>query len=149
VTTTWIILADRTRASIRRRRTMQGRFEHIEDVEHREGRAHLDELLTDRAGQSTDSAHHRHAFAPHTNTHDHEAEVFAREIARRLAIARGTRRFDAVVLVAEPRFLGVLRTALDPAERRLVRGEIPKRMLDATDAELGAQLEAANLHVAG
>lgn len=150
MTVTWIVLADRTRASIRRQRTPKGPFEHVEDIDHPDGRLHTSQLGTDRPGQTSDSAHgHPHAFEPHETIAEHEAHSFAKAIAHRLHAASNARRFDALVLVAEPRFLGLLRAALDHATQQRVRGEIRHRLVDASDADIAQHLVKESLHVAG
>lgn len=113
MTVTWVILADRARVAIRRQRTLGGPFELVQEL------------------------------APSAGPRGHEAKAFAREIAGELATARTAQRFDALVLVAEPGFLALLRDALDHATRRRVRSEIPEQLLDASDAELARQIEAA------
>lgn len=150
MTVTWVVLADRTRASIRRQRTAHGAFEHVEDLDHPEGRLHSAQLGTDRPGQTVDSSHGRpHAFSPHETMEEHAAHTFARTIAHRLTAAGNARRFDALVLVAEPRFLGLLRAALDHSTQQRVRGEIRKHLIGATDADIAQHLEGEALHVAG
>jgi protein required for attachment to host cells len=141
---TWIVLADRTRAAIRRQRKLGGPFELVQELEHAASRLMDRELGTDRPGRTIDgSGTRRHALEAHESPHEHEAKVFAREIAAQLAAARTSRRYDALVLVAEPRFLGMLRDALDHATRQRVRAEIPKRLLDATDADLAQHVADA------
>ena len=150
MTVTWIVLADRTRASIRRQRTLRGPFEHIEDLDHPEGRLHAGALESDRQGQTVDSSHGQpHGFSPHETVEEHLSAGFARTIAHRLSTAATARRFDALVRVAEPRFLGLLRGALDHGTQQRVRGEIRKRLVDATDPDLAQHLADGAMHVAG
>jgi protein required for attachment to host cells len=150
MTVTWIVLADRVHASIRRQRAPHGPFEHVEDIDHPEGRLHAAQLGSDRPGQTLDSSHHRpHALEPHETMEEHEARAFARTIAQRLTAACNARRFDALVLVAEPRFLGLLRGALDHPTQQRLRGEIRRRLIDASDTEIAQQLSKESLHVAG
>lgn len=145
---TWVVLADRSRAIVRRQRVRGGPFEQVQDMEHPAGRLADREMGTDRPGRSFDGGRaRRHALSGRESTHEHEAAVFAREIASALATAAGARRFDALVIAAEPRFLGVLRDALDHATRQRVRAEIGKRLIDASDAELARHVADAAMHM--
>jgi protein required for attachment to host cells len=77
----------------------------------------------------------RHAFAPHADGHELEKEKFGREMARLLDQAAERSAFDRLVLVAPPRALGNLRSALGPKTRSLVHAEIDK---DLTNLPVGA-----------
>ncbi|MEE8528673.1 MAG: host attachment protein [Gammaproteobacteria bacterium] len=69
---------------------------------------------TDRRGRSGSFDSHgegRHAVAPGIDASKQEALRFATEIGKRLDKARKDGRFDEPVLVAAPRFLGVMRGA--------------------------------------
>src|SRR5690606_39531091 len=57
---------------------------------------------------------------------DHSVRMFARDIARYLDKARIDRRYDKLILVAPPKFLGALRKHLDKDVARMVVEEIPK-----------------------
>ena len=149
MTVTWVVIADRARASIRRQRSLHSAFDHVDDLDHPEGRLHAAELGTDRPGQVIDGHGTPHATEPRQTAQEHETISFARTIAHRLSAAGVARRFDALVLVAEPRFLGVLRAALDHGTQQRVRGEVRKRLIDATDADIAKHLIDEGLHVAG
>jgi len=67
--------------------------------------------------------------------------VFAAEIADKLSRGRLDRRFDDLVLIAAPRFLGVLRDELDAATAALVRGTLDKDYAGLNDRELIQRLD--------
>jgi protein required for attachment to host cells len=52
--------------------------------------------------------------------------VFAKQIGRYLEQARQQQRYDELVLIAPPKFLGVLRKELDNEVEKLVADELPK-----------------------
>ena len=71
---------------------------------------------TDRRGRSGSFDSHgegRHAVAPGIDASKQEALRFANEIGKRLDKARKDGRFDQLVLVAAPRFLGLMRGGLN------------------------------------
>ncbi|BBM05348.1 hypothetical protein HAALTHF_12160n [Vreelandella aquamarina] len=50
----------------------------------------------------------------------HENELFAKEVAQRLYSARVSNSMEKLIIVAPPKFLGLLREKLDPPTQKLV-----------------------------
>lgn len=71
-----------------------------------------------------------------------EAGVFAARVAGRLAEALRTGRYEELRIVAAPRFLGLLRKAMDPQVARVVTTELDKDMVHFGNAEIAAHLFA-------
>jgi hypothetical protein len=71
---------------------------------------------------------------------DHEAELFARRIAGRLAGARAKGRFERLCIAAAPRFLGRLHKPLDPQVAKTVVDEVDKDLLQLNRREVTQQL---------
>lgn len=69
-----------------------------------------------------------------------EADTFARQVAGRLLECFHQRRFQALWLVAAPRFLGLLRTHLDTAVRDVVTVGLDKDLTHASAADLTHRL---------
>ena len=134
MSTSWIVVADRSRCSTYRR-TQGMALEPIERIDHPQGRMHEHDV----AG---DAAHALRAASPKGKNNDAEATVFAKQIAEHLRLGRDGNRFDAIVLVAEPGFLGLVNAALDPATRALVRSEVPKHLTDLSLSELSKHIPA-------
>jgi len=61
---------------------------------------------------------------------------FSRALADKLRHARVQNQFDRLVLVAPPRFLGLLRSSLDGPTSQLVIGSIHKDLATSNEAEL-------------
>jgi protein required for attachment to host cells len=72
---------------------------------------------------------------------DHAAAMFATELAERLRKGRNGNHYDELVLIAAPRFLGLLRDALDGATTTLVRGTLDKDYASLSDRDLLSRLE--------
>lgn len=113
------------------------------------GRAHERDLVSDRPGRvferAADAHRRRGASARHSSGSErtarrHTVEVFARRIGAELDRARRARRYEALVLVAGPAFLGRLRAALPAAVRALVSTTVPKDVVHQAPAELRAYL---------
>lgn len=85
------------------------------------------DLETDRPGRRFGGTHgNRHAVDGERSAQRHEAEQFAREVARALDNARSRNEFDRLVLIAAPRMLGLLREALPHACRCVIAAQVPK-----------------------
>ena len=115
---TWIVAADSGRARIFEAARDDGALVEIEDLLNAEARLLTREAVSDRAGSMA-----RNAFGPRDSHAEHASEVFAKRLGRRLGAARRDGRIDHLYLLADPAFLGCLRSHLDAPTRRLVAQE--------------------------
>jgi protein required for attachment to host cells len=111
------------------------------EVAFEDGRRHSGEFDSDRPGRSFGSQG-RHAYEPHEDARQHAVAHFARELAQDLARDYHLGAFQQLVLVAPPRFLGVLRDALDAKLTRALIGSVPKDLPRASAAELCAHVSS-------
>ena len=113
--TNWILIADAAGAVIYEPELEHERLRAVRHFDHPSGRARVQEMVSDRVGHARQPGPRglAPAMAAPTDPHALEAERFARELAVELAAAYHRREFDRLALVAPPRFLGVLRAALD------------------------------------
>jgi protein required for attachment to host cells len=122
--TTWIVAADSSRARILQVAGRQ-RLAEIEDLVNPEGRLHDRELITDAhprfRGTSGPGSDRQEMPAV-----EHAVELFAKRVGDYLDKARVAQRFDELVLVAPPKFLGALRKELGKEVEKLVLDEVPK-----------------------
>ncbi len=126
---TWILVANRVRARLLEFDDRDRSLSELEDFLNPDGRApsgsrgeHRPPRTMDRMGPG------RHAIEPQTEPATKHAERFARELASRLEDGRVHHRFDHLVLIATPRFLGHLRQSMGPTLRGNVRREIRRDM---------------------
>jgi protein required for attachment to host cells len=103
-----------------------------------QGRLHDQDLESDRPGRVFNSASvpgrrrgasPRHGANGERSTHQHVAEKFARRIGEELRRAHAAGRFDRLVLVAAPAFLGRLRRTLPADLRAIVAATVSKDMV--------------------
>lgn len=103
------------------------------------------ELVTDRTGRVFDSrsrtgvgppSQARHGAASDYDPHDVETERFAKRLSRRLDTERRRLRITEFILIAAPRFLGVLRPQLSRPTRELIGHEVARDLTHATDARI-------------
>ncbi len=128
--TQWILVAESARARLFVRAAPRGELREIEAFDHPDSRKKGHELETDRSGGVDQS--HGHALS---DTREKgaaqriEAETFARQLADHLQTARARNEFDQLALIADPRFLGMLRDDLDDATLECVVESIDKNLV--------------------
>ena len=124
--TTWIVAADESRARILQVTGPRQHLIEIEDMVNPAGRAQDRELQTDAEPRFNGTQGGPPSDAERQGAVEHSVRVFARDIGRHLDKARIAQRFDRLVLVAPPKFLGALRKELHKEVEKLVADELPK-----------------------
>ncbi len=130
--TTWILLADGTQARIA---CNDGPGRGIKPV--------FEETLHGRnlPGRTFDShGQGRHAMEPPTDPRENEKQHFIRGLAALLDKEAKRGHYDRLVLVAPPKALGYLRSALSDSVREKITGEIDKDLVHLPMQELPAHL---------
>ena len=124
---TWVLVAQRAGARIYEHRGPGKGLNLLDTIENEEGRLRDGEINSDRPGRAFDSHDRgRHAMEPNETPHERIAADFARSLAKGLEEARVRGDFDQVILVAEPRMLGLLRKSLGSSTAAHLRGSIDK-----------------------
>jgi protein required for attachment to host cells len=135
--TTWIVVADESRARLFETGVVDGALSEIADIGHPEGRMHDREMTRGPLPASHESVGPvSHGIEPHTSVREKVSMEFAREIAVLLEHGRVNHAYDALVLVAEPRFLGVLRSSIGHQVSKLLVGSIGKGVSQANPDEI-------------
>lgn len=129
----WVLVADASRARLFRAEGARGGLVEVDTWLHPESRLRSQDLVSDAPGQDRGRGGIGHGFNEHQAAHDHEPEVFAREVARRLQAAANEGQFGRLVLCAPPRFLGLLRDALPEGVKQRIRHEIGKDLTGVKD----------------
>ena len=122
----WVVVADEYRATIYAREKKYSPLQELESLQNDTARAKDGDLVSDRSGRAFDSrGKGRHAMGgDESGTKAQSYLVFAKEIAERVSDAKRRGSFDRLVVIAAPRFLGMLRPAL------LSAGVDPDRSID-------------------
>lgn len=147
--TTWIVLADASRARffevLDSGTGVAAAMAHPQISPHRPSRA----IASDRPGRTFDrpgpgdsGGLGRHAKEPRTDPARYEEERFAREVAEHLDDERKRNSFDHLIIVAPPRFLGDLRSAMPSPLAQCVMREIDKDLSKLKAHELGNRLNS-------
>lgn len=139
---TWIVIASRTGARIVERTGEPLSLALVKEFTHEEGRKHTGELDTDSPGMAFSSVGGGggHPMPTEETAHDHVAKVFAKRLADDLSHDRYEHRYDHLVLVAEPRFLGFLRDALDKQTAAMVSDSVTKDLANVAIKDLAEHL---------
>jgi protein required for attachment to host cells len=133
----WVVAAESASARIFTAKGLLGPLTEIDVLVNPEARSHGRDLETERAGRSFDSeGEGRHAMEPSTDPHEQVVIRFARRVADRIEAGRVGGDFDRLVLLAAPRFLGHLRSALGREVRALVVREVAKDPARASAEEI-------------
>ena len=136
---TWILVAHEAGARLFANDGIGNGLALVESIDHPRGRARDRDIVSDRPGRSfrKNSGDTRRASMGQTESpHDRVVSDFSRELADKLRQARVQNQFDQLVLVAPPRFLGLLRSSLDGPTSQLVIGTIHKDLASSNEAEL-------------
>lgn len=134
----WVVVADEAHAIIYTRAARSGPLSELGRLENPDGRKKPGELTSDRGGRSFDSGGQgRHAMGQEKpGPKEHIAAAFAKQIAMRIAKALHNGSCRGYVLVAAPRFLGLLRDAVSTNCSRAPDKTIPKEVVDKDTAFL-------------
>lgn len=138
----WIVVANSRRARIFLAKNSLGKtLVEVKTLVHPELGLHEREWVTDAPGRAFDSmGEGRHALEPSMPLKDQEMHAFSRQVAEELKKAHEQNRYDKLVIVASPEFLGFLRKHLDPQLMSSISMEINKDLTMLPPIELRAQL---------
>lgn len=146
---TRIVLADQSEARFYESERADEPLRLIGRLADPNARLHDRDLKSDRPGRVFDhapaSGQRRGSVAHHATggaetPRKHEAQTFAKQIAQELETARQQNRFDRLVIVAGPPFLGVLRKELSPAIEAVVAAEIHKDLVHEPESVVRTHL---------
>jgi protein required for attachment to host cells len=119
----WILVSDASRATLFSTEKRGDDWQVVDTYSHPESRLKDSELTPTEPGHSAKSkGGSRHTtFEPDTDPKQVEMEHFAQQLADMLTAGTMLKRYDFVVLVAPPHFLGLLRKRLSAeTEKRLL-----------------------------
>ncbi len=130
---TRVIVADNARARIFASGTAINRLQELEGFAHPEAHLSNIDLVGDASGKSVDQ---HGSLDPATSAREHEAESFAKLLARHLKEMHNQQHYDQLILIASPHFLGLLRKQLpDPLDKLLTK-TIDKDLTTADVAQI-------------
>lgn len=138
---TWLLVADAAKARLFGIPKKGADLIEIACFTHPDGRSpgqHPEHGRLGRTVESANSAHH--AIEPHTSLREKHAMQFADLLCDTIRQGHIENQYDQLVLMAPPRFLGVLRDRLDEHALKCVVAEVSSDLLALSPAELRAYL---------
>jgi protein required for attachment to host cells len=139
---TWLLIADGSRAKVLESLGAHETPREIEDMTLTIDLPKSGELLADRPGRTFDSVGAgRHAKENPTDPHRHLKRSFAGRMVDELRRAMLARRFDRLILVAPPAFLGDLREEMPKELKAKVADEIALDLTNAPKEQLLARVK--------
>lgn len=137
--TTWILVADRLRARLFSFAGDARQAEEIGDFINTRGE------VRGRTRQRPPRSHDRfgpgrHAIEPHTSPEERSIACFVAELGAVLERGRVGNRYQHLVLIAPPRFLGALKASLNKHVQSRVVSGVPKDLTGAGMPAICAQL---------
>jgi protein required for attachment to host cells len=121
-----VIVADASKARIFKTTRGFKTLTEFEDFIHSESRLTNKELMSDT---SRIAANLRGSLQPRTFPKDHEEQTFAKQLGKHLKELHSKEPYEELVLVASPRFLGMLRNELHASIADLVSHTINKELI--------------------
>lgn len=141
-TRTWILIADGGRAKVVEKVGRQRGFRNVDGMAFSARLPKSREILADKPGRAFDSVGAGcHAKENTVDPHRELKRKFAMRLGSALRKQLLADRFDRLVLVAPPPFLGDLRKELPKDVRAKVDGEVTADLTKTPKGELGSQLE--------
>ena len=139
---TWILVANASLAKLYANLGPNKGLQLVKELIHPESRQKNSELVSDRSG-AMNAGGGGGSMQPHTLPKQHEAKVFAQEIAQELYQGRTGNAFKRAIIVAPPAFMGMLNSVIDGPTAQLVSERFEKDYTKCTEPELNERLASA------
>lgn len=127
---TWILVAESSRAKFYSAESLTAPISEFESLVCPNGRLHEGDLVSDSPGSDGGSVGQgRHVIDDKVTARDQEHIDFAKQLATKLNTARKKGKFDRLVLVASPAFLGLLRDNVSKEVSAMVFRQVDKNLV--------------------
>ncbi len=137
---TWILVANASLAKLYANLGPNKGLTLVKELIHPESRQKNGELVSDRSGAMAAAGSIGGSMQPQTLPKQHEAKVFAQELAQTLYQGRTSNAFKRAILVAPPAFMGLLNAVIDGPTAQLITDRFEKDYTKTPEAELGERL---------
>ncbi|MFA7605343.1 MAG: host attachment protein [Rhodocyclaceae bacterium] len=137
---TWILVANASLAKLYENMGPNKGLRLVKELLHPESRLKNADLVTDRPGSMAASGNGQGAKQPHTMPKEHEAKVFAQEIAQELYKGRTRNAFGRAIVVAPPAFMGLLNGVLDQPTAQMISDRFEKDYTKTSEPQLREHL---------
>lgn len=142
--TTWIIVASRSEVRVFEMLRANEELREIIGLGNASGTLKNIDIDSDAPGRASDNRMRaRHAYSTEQEPRERLLQNFYRDFLRGIDTAFSQHTFSRLVLVAEPRLLGLIRSLLSDQLSRVVRAEIPKDITYEGSREIQARVREA------
>ncbi|MDC0598370.1 host attachment protein [Gammaproteobacteria bacterium] len=126
---TWVLVSDKSQARIFSVATPSSELLEIETLQHPEGRMHEQELDSDLPGKNkSTSSGAVHTYQNEISPKEQETIYFAKEISLYLNNAFNSNKFESLLIISAPSFLGTLRQQLPEALNKSIIFSLDKNL---------------------
>jgi protein required for attachment to host cells len=132
---TWIVCANRSGLKIFACSDMRKGVHSVAHYPHPEGRLKEHDLVSDHGGTkggTKGDASSLHGTNPRESAKDHVAEQFAQFVSQEIDKALDAKSFDAVILCADPHFLGRLNKKISKRAEKFVIGSLSENLYNSS-----------------
>jgi len=144
MTVSWIVAANAGLARVFSQVGVNGDLEEIHDMANKDVQLRTSDTESDQIGQraASKSKHSVGAptqpsgYQPHQSPDEHRTELFGREVTEFLLRGYHDHKFQQLVLISSPEFLGLLRKLLDSKLASSMKLEINKDYTHLSTKEL-------------
>ena len=128
---TWVVVAESSRAKVYELTAVNKPLTEIDAFVHPEARLHEKDLTSDYPGLSLDGkwSGSAHAMGTDESPKEQQALVFSKTIVDYLETNRKRHRFDYLVLMAAPGFLGLMRSRLSDNLKDIIIQEVNNNLV--------------------
>lgn len=139
--TIWLLVADSVRGRVFQAASPTDPINEMTTLAHPEGRLHEQALTSDLPGRTFDRrGFGRHVMEDRISAKEQDNIKFAQRIADYLETMRVEKKYERLIVVAPPDFLGILSAKLSSATQKLVSLKIPKNLAQKTAKEIRSHL---------
>ena len=133
---TWVVVAESSRAKIFELEKRNSPLKELEGLAHTPARIHQQQLTSDLPGRTPGN----HKLTSQSNTKDNESNAFARTIGHHLDSARNKGKFNRLIIMSPPNFLGKLRKHIGSETNKRIISEVSKNLVKHTTSDIQAHI---------
>jgi protein required for attachment to host cells len=137
---TWILVANASLAKLYENLGPNKGLKLVKELIHPESRLKNSDLVTDRAGSMASNGNGPGVKQPQTQPKDHQAKVFAHELAQELYAGRTRNAFGRAIVFAPPAFMGMLNAVMDHPTAQLISDRFEKDYTKTAEPKLREHL---------
>jgi protein required for attachment to host cells len=141
--TTWIVVASRSEVRVFEMARADEELREVIGVGNASGKLKNIDIDSDAPGRASDNRMRaRHAYSTEQEPRERLLENFYRAFLREIDTAFSQHKFSRLVLVAEPRLLGLVRSLLSVQLSRAIKAEIAKDVVYEGSREIQARVRS-------